>query len=246
MSLAAAVLVSPGTATAALDEVNTRPLRNAVTVNGILQHERAFQRIANDNGGTRASGTPGYDASADYVVDVSSALVTPCAADFTFPFFRDLAPGEPDQVTPDPDDYATDTFEYSGSGNVTGSRADERHRGPADPASPAEQHLGMRAVGLPGRLRPRPRSLDPAWYMHLRGSRPTTRWPPGYDAVIIFNEGQPGADQSCSRHPRHPVTIPVVGLSFADGAALYAATQAGPVTVTRRHLRPRPISKPRP
>jgi hypothetical protein len=33
-----------------------------------LQHERAFQRIANDNEGTRASGTSGYDASADYVV----------------------------------------------------------------------------------------------------------------------------------------------------------------------------------
>jgi hypothetical protein len=43
-------------------------LRKAVTVAGILQHERAFQRIANNNDGTRASGTPGYDASADYVV----------------------------------------------------------------------------------------------------------------------------------------------------------------------------------
>jgi Zn-dependent M28 family amino/carboxypeptidase len=28
-----------------------------------------------------------------------------------------------------------------------------------------------------------------------------------------------------------PVDIPVVGLRFADGAALYAAAQAGPVTV---------------
>ena len=51
----------------AVDEVNTKRLRNAVTVGGILSHERVFQRIANQNGGTRASGTPGYDASADYV-----------------------------------------------------------------------------------------------------------------------------------------------------------------------------------
>ena len=64
--LAAAALLSPTQATA-IDDVNTNELRDAVTVNGILQHERAFQRIANDNGGTRASGTPGYDASADYV-----------------------------------------------------------------------------------------------------------------------------------------------------------------------------------
>jgi hypothetical protein len=51
----------------AVDEVNTKRLRNAVTVGGILAHERVFQRIANQNGGTRASGTPGYDASAAYV-----------------------------------------------------------------------------------------------------------------------------------------------------------------------------------
>ena len=54
-------------ASAQLDEVNTKKLRDAVTVNGMMQHERALQAIANANGGTRASGTPGYDASAAYV-----------------------------------------------------------------------------------------------------------------------------------------------------------------------------------
>jgi hypothetical protein len=49
----------------AIDEVNTQRLRDGVTINGMLAHERAFQFIANANGGTRASGTPGYDASAD-------------------------------------------------------------------------------------------------------------------------------------------------------------------------------------
>ncbi len=63
-----------------------------MTVNGILQHERAFQRIANDNGGTRASGTPGYDASADYVVDrLERAGYAVRRQTFTFPFFRELA-----------------------------------------------------------------------------------------------------------------------------------------------------------
>ena len=51
----------------ALDEVNSKKLRDGVTVNGILQHERALQSIANANGGTRASGTPGYEASLQYV-----------------------------------------------------------------------------------------------------------------------------------------------------------------------------------
>ena len=48
----------------AVDDINTKKLREAVTVNGILAHERVLQRIANQNDGTRASGTPGYDASA--------------------------------------------------------------------------------------------------------------------------------------------------------------------------------------
>ena len=41
-----------------VDDINTTKLREAVTVNGILGHERALQRIANQNDGTRASGTP--------------------------------------------------------------------------------------------------------------------------------------------------------------------------------------------
>ena len=46
---------------------DTTALRNAVTVNGILTHENAFQAIADANGGTRAAGTPGYEASGAYV-----------------------------------------------------------------------------------------------------------------------------------------------------------------------------------
>ena len=42
-------------------------LREAVTVSGILQHERTLQKIAKNFGGTRAAGTPGYTASAAYV-----------------------------------------------------------------------------------------------------------------------------------------------------------------------------------
>ena len=65
--IAAALVIPVSTATAAVDNVDTTKLRDAVTVSGILGHERALQRIANQNGGTRASGTPGYKASVDYV-----------------------------------------------------------------------------------------------------------------------------------------------------------------------------------
>lgn len=42
-------------------------LRNAVTTEGVMSHARRLQAVADEHGGNRAAGTPGYDASADYV-----------------------------------------------------------------------------------------------------------------------------------------------------------------------------------
>ena len=65
--LAAALAIVVAAPVAAVDDVDTSRLRDAVTVGGIMAHQRVFQRIANQNDGTRASGTPGFDASAEYV-----------------------------------------------------------------------------------------------------------------------------------------------------------------------------------
>lgn len=45
-----------------------RDLAAKVKVDAVVQHLRALQDIANANGGSRADGTPGYQASIDYVV----------------------------------------------------------------------------------------------------------------------------------------------------------------------------------
>ena len=42
-------------------------LLECVDLAGVREHQAAFQAIANANGGTRVSGSPGYDLSADYV-----------------------------------------------------------------------------------------------------------------------------------------------------------------------------------
>ena len=44
-------------------------LLECVTVEGVREHQAAFQAIADANNGIRTSGTPGYDASVDYVVE---------------------------------------------------------------------------------------------------------------------------------------------------------------------------------
>ena len=66
-ALAAALLTAP--VASAIDKVDTKELRDGVTVAGILEHEQAFQQIATANGGTRAATFPGYDASVQYVVN---------------------------------------------------------------------------------------------------------------------------------------------------------------------------------
>ena len=52
---------------------NSAKLRQAVTVDAILEHEQAFQAIADAAAGNRLSGAPGHDNSADYVAQRAAA-----------------------------------------------------------------------------------------------------------------------------------------------------------------------------
>lgn len=45
-------------------------LRNRVTTEAMMGHLTKLQEIADANNGTRAVGTPGYEASVDYVVNI--------------------------------------------------------------------------------------------------------------------------------------------------------------------------------
>jgi hypothetical protein len=66
--------------------------RKEVTVRGIVQHLDKLQRIADRNNGTRASGTPGFKKSVDYVVErLRDAGYRPTVQAFQFPFFQQLA-----------------------------------------------------------------------------------------------------------------------------------------------------------
>jgi Zn-dependent M28 family amino/carboxypeptidase len=99
-------------------------LRNAITVQGMMAHEQALQNIASANGNTRASGTPGYKASVDYVVaKLEDAGYDPVVQPFDFPFFQELATPVFERVSPNPVTYTAGphfaTMTYSGSGDVT-------------------------------------------------------------------------------------------------------------------------------
>jgi Zn-dependent M28 family amino/carboxypeptidase len=231
--LIVAAVAIPSTAALAIDDVNTRKLEKSVTVNGILQHERVFQRIANNNGGTRASGTAGYDASAAYVAQrLTAAGYKVSTQEFEFPFFQELGPSALAQVSPVAGPIESATLEYSGTGDVTGTVV--AAGGIVIPATPEPSS----ASGcLPDDFAPAS-ATEPQVALIQRGTcdfavKVANAVAAGYDAAVIFNEGNPGRTELLEGVTLGgPVAVPVVGVSYASGVALYEAALAGPVTVS--------------
>jgi Zn-dependent M28 family amino/carboxypeptidase len=95
-------------------------LRKAVTLPGMRTHLVVLQRIADANGGHRAAGTPGYNASVRYV-RTQLARAGLRVRTQSFPYLRfavDVVRGQ--QLAPTQRDLAPRAFEYSGSGRVRG------------------------------------------------------------------------------------------------------------------------------
>ena len=197
--------------------LSSKLLRDAVTVNQILRHERQLQVIANRNDGTRASGLPGFTASADYVTKTLRASGYKVRRQpFTFPLFRELAPATLTQTAPTTREVETATMDYSGSGDVTGALV------PIDLTLPPSPEPGSTS-GCEASDFPAPSGTQVA--LVQRGTctfyqKAANAQAAGYAAVVIFNEGQPGRQELLTGTLGDPVDIPVVGVSYADGAAL--------------------------
>jgi Zn-dependent M28 family amino/carboxypeptidase len=99
-------------------------LQECVTLEGVREHQAALQAIADANGGTRAVGTPGDAASADYVASrLEAAGYAVTIQEYPITIYRELSPAEFEQVAPIPTVYVDgvdyDLMQYSGSGDVT-------------------------------------------------------------------------------------------------------------------------------
>ena len=245
------ITLVPGQAAAAVDNVPSLTLRQGVTVGGILAHERVLQRIANRNDGTRASGTPGYGESATYVIHtMRRAGYNVRKQRFIFPFFREPAPATLSQTAP------TAHRLRDGDLRVLRQRRGVGHRGADRPRAPAADRAGLH-LRLRARRLPAASATEDQVALIQRGTcdfavKASNAAAAGYDAVIIFNEGQEGRTDAIEGTLGAPADLPVVDLAFADGAALAAAADAGPVTVdvstsTRVQSGARPgTSSPRP
>jgi Zn-dependent M28 family amino/carboxypeptidase len=201
-------------------------LRAAVTVQGIRAHLAALQAVADRHGGNRAAGTPGYDASVDYVVgQLRAAGYEPEVQRFQAGRFRErsgpileLAGGGGLRAGAD---YRT--FEFSGSGDVTAEVRPVDLRLPPGPA-PDSSTSGCEPADFAG-------FPDGAVALLQRGTCPfrvkvDNARRAGAAAAVIFNEGQADrTDVPAGTLGGPGLELPVVAASFEAGRRL---AEAGP------------------
>jgi Zn-dependent M28 family amino/carboxypeptidase len=218
--VAALALLVPPVASAQTD---TSKLRDHVRVKAIFKHLEAFQAIADANGGTRASGTPGYEASVSYVVPwLEDKGYEVSLQTFEFPYFQELAPGELARVTPDPQTFAEgvdfDVMTYSGSGDVTANvQAVDTTATPSDTSTSGCEAADF-AGFVVGRI-----ALVQRGTCTFR-AKALNAEAAGASAVVIFNRGTVGSEGLIVGTLSQPgVTIPALGTTFAVGQGIYSA-----------------------
>ena len=202
----------------------------------------ALQAIADANGGTRAAGTPGYEASVDYVVDTLEAAGWDVSID-EFPFTY-VGPSTLQQLTPVNATYPTGPFTGSGPGDVTAA------------VTPVDLQLGLGNTSTSG-CEAADFAGFPAGNIALvqRGTcdfadKAVNAEAAGAAGVIIFNQGNTAAADRQelivgTLGGSDVVGIPVVGASYAagrraragrvDGAGLRARARAA--SAEERHRR---------
>jgi Zn-dependent M28 family amino/carboxypeptidase len=216
---------------AAAERYNSRPYRQIVTVPNMLQHERALQGIADANNGTRVAGSPGNDATVDYIYDTMVADGWSVKKQpFEFPYFQELSPAEFAQTAPTAQTFVngTDflTLSYSGAGDVT---ADVTAVGPLNVpigSTPAGTTTsGCAASDFDG---------FPAGNIALvqRGScnfvvKVENAEAAGAVGVVVFNEGQPGRTGPVAGNLTRPVDVPVLGITYQLGADTVGLLRGG-------------------
>jgi Zn-dependent M28 family amino/carboxypeptidase len=246
VALMATAFAFTSTAFAGAEACDTRvnntfsKLLECVTLDGVREHQEAFQAAADANGGTRAAGTPGYDATVAYVVETLEAAGYDVELD-PFPFtFVPL--GELTQLAPITADYETGSFSGTGYGEVTGNviPIDLALGTGAWPADPSTSSSGCEATDFAGVDFSGPSDIA----LVQRGLcffavKAVNAEAAGAEAIIIFNQGNsptrlgPVSGNATALPDGSPsnIGIPMVGASFDAGIALSQAGSQARVNV---------------
>ncbi|GAA3443771.1 M28 family peptidase [Planomonospora venezuelensis] len=196
-ALALPLAFTPPASAAAVDvpEVLANAIAHKVKGKNVHKHLEQFQAIATANGGNRAAGTPGYDASLAYVQDkLRKAGYRTSTTDVEFPIsWEEFSPSVLQQVSPEAKTYANPadfvTVHSSSAGDVTAQIQ------VVDPVIPPAPTPNTSTAGcedsdfagfVPGRIALIQRGTCPFV------DKATNAKEAGAAGVIFFNEGQPG------------------------------------------------------
>jgi Zn-dependent M28 family amino/carboxypeptidase len=200
----------------------------ADTVATMERHLDALQTIADENGGNRAAGTPGYRASVDYAVKVLERAgydVTRQRFEVkTFELTRKPVVAE---VRPEARrlrngrDYIV--FDYSGSGDVQGPVVAARGIRVPPPADGKGLSSGCSADDFPPETRN-------AIALVQRGScafvdKIANARRAGAKAILVFNTGLEGDRKPIAVAAHEDNDLPAVFLSYAAGRDLYRSAR---------------------
>jgi Zn-dependent M28 family amino/carboxypeptidase len=227
--IALGVALSPLTRSEAAEALPPVPIAPSDAKAGAFRHLEAFQEIAAANGGTRASGTPGYDRSADYIAQkLSAAGYVVRFEEFEFPYFEDRTPpllaiaeAQAAEAAAGP----VRTLTNSGSADVT---ATLRAVNLDLTDTPAASTSGCETRDFDGFARG-------AIALVRRGTctfqvKAENAVAAGAVGVVIMNEGTAGRTDGFSGLLNKMVGVPVVGISYERGRALERLLHAGTVT----------------
>jgi Zn-dependent M28 family amino/carboxypeptidase len=207
----------------------TAKLLECVTAEGVREHQAAFQAIADANGGTRASGTPGYDASADYVAErMTAAGYTVTRQPFDFAFCEEQSAPTFRRESPNPRTYEDqvdfDVMQCSGpADNLTADIKPVDVLMPPTGGSTSGCEDSDFAGFVPGDIALLQRGTC------TFNAKAVNAEEAGASGAIIYNEGNtPDRQGVVFGTLGTPVGIPVVGISFADGEELFNLYNSNP------------------
>jgi Zn-dependent M28 family amino/carboxypeptidase len=230
--ISAALLMAP--VASAIDRVNTRELRNGVTLDGVLDHTRALQRIAIANDDTRAATTPGYDASVAYVTNRLRAAGYEVTHDeFDFPVWTLNGPSTLAEVSPTARTFVENTdyivSQFSAGADLTANIVPTNDIVFPDPGGPGASTSGCEPGDFPATTRGNIALMQ-------RGTCPFVQKyqmakDAGAVAALIFNDGFEGRTDPLFITSPVDIGIPTIMVSSGVGQSLYNEAQAGPVSV---------------
>ena len=233
-----AMLAASPAAVAKPKDVNSSRLERMVTVEGVHEHQQALQHIADLNGGTRYTRTPGFTASAAYVKSTleKTGAYNVSYSMFNMPEWKETADPVLQQTAPNNKTYVPGNAEDDGSTAVDfiamehsptkSVSAEVIPVGHTDVPSDGGSTSGCVVADYPAAVSGKIALIQRGTCAFTAKTQLAQK--AGAVGVILFNEGDtPDREPALFRSADPGYPIPAVLSSYQVGAELYNLATSG-------------------